>query len=138
MSERKLSSEALCEALMDEICRAIYGGAKRQVDYLRYGPRTLVDEHMGSHMLALAPARLTEQQLEELEAAFRQLQEELVGWLFSVIDGGTKPFGFPDEIRLVNMDTGEAICSGELAWEFSGALVDWQKRLGKGGKQPME
>jgi len=128
MAEAKLPREDLCESLMRVICAAMHGAAKRYVDYLRHGPKSRVDEDMGRHILALAPAQLTLEQLDALETALCQIQEELLGWLFSIVDGATQPAGFPDKMRLVNMDTGEVICPEGLEWAFGGALAAWRSQ----------
>lgn len=128
MNKQRLSNGPLCRALMQAIAASVDGSARRYVDYLRHGPKSRVDEDMGRHILALATARLSDEQMDELEAAFRQIQEELLGWLFSVIDGGTQPPGFPDEIRLVNMDSGEVICPEGLEWAFGGAIAQWRSQ----------
>ncbi len=129
MSHERLSGEALCKAFMDQVCKDIYGGAKRQVDYLRFGPKNRVDEDMGRHILSLSSLQLTEQQLNALEAAFRQTQEHLIGALFTLIDGSRQPPGWPDEIRLLNMDTGEIICPGGLEWVFGLALAEHRAKV---------
>lgn len=129
MSQGKLSGQALCKALMETVCEAIYGGAKRQIDYLRYGARTRVEEDLGRHILTLASLQLTEQQLNALEAAFRQVQEHLIGALFALIDGSSQPSGWPDEVRLMNMDTGEVICPEGLEWAFGLALAEYRAHI---------
>lgn len=126
MQQEKLSGPALCQALMQEVCTAIYGGARRQVDFLRYGAKTPVEADMGKDILTLSSAQLTEQQLDALEAAFRQTQEHLLGGLFALIDGSAQPPGWPNEIRLVNMDTGEVICPEGLQWAFGMALAEYR------------
>jgi len=135
MSKEKLTGQDLCRDFMKEICKAMYGGAKRQVDLLRYAAKTPVDKDMGRHVLALASLQLTDQQLDALEAAFRQTQEHLAGWLFSLIDGSSQPPGWPDEIRLVNMDTGEIICPEGLQWAFGLALAEYRAQLSDSGKE---
>jgi hypothetical protein len=114
---------------MQTICEAIYGGAKRQVDYLRYGTKTRVEEDLGKHIRTLVPLQLTEQQLTELEAAFRQVQEHLIGSLFALVDGSRQPPGWPNEIRLVNFDTGAVICPGGLEWAFGLALAQYRASI---------
>lgn len=126
MQQEKFSGQALCEDLMHRMCAAIYGGARRQVNLLRYGAKTPVEADMGRHILALTSVQLTEQQLDALEAAFRQTQEHLLGGLFALIDGSAQPPGWPDEIRLVNMDTGEVICPEGLQWAFGMALAEYR------------
>ena len=132
MSDRKLTGEALCCALMNEVYETIYGGARRQIRYLREGAKSSGEEYMGRHILALASARLTDEQLDALEGALRQVQEELMDWLFCIIEGSAQPEGFPDEIRLVNMDTGETICPDGLTWAFAGAGLEWRERTEEG------
>ncbi len=129
MSSAKLSTQEVCQALMREVCEAIYGSARRQVDFLRYGARDRLEADIGKHILTLASLPFTEQQLTALEAAIRQAQEETIGWLFSLLDGSSQPPGWPDALRLVNMDTGEAICPEAFKWEFGLALADYRARL---------
>ncbi len=93
MSKQTLSGGALCDALMREIPAAVHASARRYVGYLRHGPGSRIGEDMGRQILALASAHLLDEQLDELEAALRQIQEELLGWLFSLIDGNTQPLG---------------------------------------------
>lgn len=128
MEREKLSNRALCQDFMDRICTAIFGSAKRQVNYLKHGPKTTVEQEMGKYILALSSLDLTKQQLDALESAFRQIQEELISWIFSIIDGSTQPPGWPDEVRLVNMETGEAICPGELERNFGLTLAEHRIR----------
>jgi hypothetical protein len=129
VSQEKLSSQDLCQLLMQEVSKAIYGSAKRQVNYLRNGTETLLDKELGKHILNLSSLQLTEQQLNALEASFRQVQEELIGWLFSLIDGNTRPPGWPDTIRLVNMDTNEIICPENLEWAFAVVMGEYEDQL---------
>lgn len=114
---------------MQEISKAIHGSAKRQVDYLRNGAETLPDKELGKHILSLSSLHLTEPQLNALEASLRQVQEELIGWLFSLIDGSTRPPGWPDTIRLFNMDTNETICLENLEWAFALAMGEYKDQL---------
>lgn len=127
-SKERLTGQDFCQDFMEEICKTIYGGAKRQVDLLRYGAKTPLDENMGRHILPLTSLQPTNQQLDALEAAFRQTQEQLIGWLFSLIDGGSQPPGWPDELRLVDMETGEVICPDGLEWSFGLALAEYRSR----------
>ncbi len=128
MSADKLTGDALCKAMMLDTCKCIHLAARAHVDALRYGPETLVRRHASRHILALASAQLTANQLDALEAALRQVQEETVGALLSLVDGSRQPAGFPEKIRLIDMDTGEEICPGGLQWAFSAALVEWRAR----------
>lgn len=128
MSSAKLSTQEVCQALMHDVAESVYWSARRQVDFLRYGARDRLEADIGKHILTLASLPFTEQQLTALEAAFRQVQEGVIGWLFSLMDGSSQPPGWPD-LRLVNVDTGEVVCPEALEWEFGLALADYRARL---------
>lgn len=134
MDVPKLPGEDCCRALMNQAHSLIHSYAKRYVDYLRYGLRTKADEHWGRNIVALAPAQLSDEQLRALEATLRQVQEELLDAFLCMIDGSAPPEGFPDEVRLVNMATGEPICPEQLGWVFAGVGLEWHARLGSGGE----
>lgn len=132
MSELKLSGPLFCQAFMHEVCRAIHAYAQGKTDLLRYGPQTPVQEETGKNVLKLRSANLREEQIDALESAFQEVQVSILARLFSLIDGSSQPPGWPDEIRLVNMDTGEVICPGGLEWAFGLALAEYRARLGEG------
>lgn len=123
------TTDALCQALMREICKAAYGSAKRQVNYLRLGVKSPIEEDLGRYVIPLASLHLTPEQLDSLEKAFVHLQEHLIAWLFSIIDGSTQPPGWPSEVRLVNVDTNEVICPGGLEWSFGLALAEYRSQM---------
>jgi hypothetical protein len=131
MGEERLTGERLCKALMDDIHEMIDGNAKRLADHLRYGPQAHWAHYDGRHILALAAAELTAKQIDALEETLRQVQRELVHSFLCLIDGNRQPEGFPDMIRLVDMDTGKPICPGELTWAFSHARPDWLTQHGQ-------
>lgn len=124
MNQNKLSNELLCLDLMHRLCQTISTSSRKQVDYLRYGAKTAIEQDLGKHILALATSELTENQLMALEAAFCQVQEHLLAGLFALIDGSAQPSGWPEEIRLMNSDTGEPICPNGLEWTFGLALIE--------------
>ncbi|ABQ90708.1 hypothetical protein [Roseiflexus sp. RS-1] len=94
MSQAKLSTQEVCQALMREVREAIHGNTQRQVDVLQYDARDRLESDSGKHILALAGLPFTEQQLTALEAAFREAQEDVIGWLFALIDGSRQPPGW--------------------------------------------
>lgn len=132
MSEKKLTGEALCRAIMCDIHYTIDSNCKRMIRYLRHGVRSPGEEHFARHILKLAAAQLTPEQIDALEETLRQVQEDLMDAFFCVIEGSAQPEGFPDEIRLVNMDTGEEICPDGLTWAFAGAGREWRARTEEG------
>jgi hypothetical protein len=94
MSQAKLSTQEVCQALMREVREAIHGNTQRQVDVLQYDARDRLESDSGKHILALAGLPFTEQQLTALEAACREAQEDVIGWLFALIDGSRQPPGW--------------------------------------------
>lgn len=135
MSEFKLSGPPFCRAFMHEICRAIHAYAQGKTDLLRYGPQTPVQEETGKNVLKLRSANLTEEQIDALENAFREVQVSILARLFSLIDGSSQPPRWPDEIRLVNMDTGEVICPDGLEWNFGLALAEYRAQFGASDRE---
>ncbi|HRI55951.1 MAG TPA: hypothetical protein PK170_02525 [Anaerolineae bacterium] len=129
MSGQKLSGQALCLALMNEVCRTIYLYAEGRVNLVRHGAQTALEEDWGKNILKLRSALTTEEQIEALEAILHEVQEDVLGSLFALIDGSSQPLGWPDEIRLVNMDTGEVICPEGLEWNFGLALAEYRARV---------
>ncbi|PKO20280.1 MAG: hypothetical protein CVU38_20955 [Chloroflexi bacterium HGW-Chloroflexi-1] len=128
MTNPKLSGLPFCQAFMHEVCRAIYAYARGKTGLLRYGPQTPVQEETGKTVLKLRSANLTEEQIYALEGAFQEVQVSILARLFSLIDGSSQPPGWPDEIRLVNTDTGEEICPDGLEWVFGLALAEYRDR----------
>ena len=129
MSDDKIPSEEFCQVFMREICRSIYAFARGKVTLLRREAWTALDRSIGEHMLALHGS-LDEEQLNDLEASLREVQFNVLGTLFSLIDGTSQPPGWPDEIRLVNADTGESICQEhDLEGALSRAMLDYQDSL---------
>lgn len=135
MSEQKLSGRALCQALMQEVCRTIYLYAEGKADLVRRGAQSALEEDWGKNLLRLRSALATEEQIEALEAVLREVQEDVLGSLFALIDGSSQPPGWPDEIRLVNMDTGEVICPDGLEWNFGLALAEYRARFDASDKE---
>ncbi len=133
MKERRLTKEELCQELMRDTCDAIYRSAAAYLGLLRNGPNNRADQHRGEEILALASLPFSEEQLHALEKLLRKVQEHAIGTLFALIDGSAQPPGWPDELRLVNMDTGEIICPERLEWEFGGAVVARRAQAEKKG-----
>jgi hypothetical protein len=129
MGEGKLAGEALCRAIMCDIHYTIDSNCKRMTRYLRDGVRSPGEAYFARHILKLAPAQLTPEQIDALEETLRQVQEDLMDAFFCVIEGSAQPEGFPDEIRLVNMDTGEEICPHGLTWAFARAARERRARV---------
>jgi hypothetical protein len=131
MGEEKLTGEALCRAFMRHIHYMIDSNCRTMTRYLRHGVRSPGEEYFARHILKLVPAQLTSEQIDALEETLRQVQEDLMDAFFCVIEGSAQPEGFPDEIRLLNMDTGEEICPGPdgLTWAFAGAGREWRARV---------
>ncbi|MFN8471517.1 MAG: hypothetical protein U0822_04805 [Anaerolineae bacterium] len=126
MSDNTMSMPTLCQALMSILTSTISTYAKGKADLAHYGPKTPVEEHLGRHVLGLRNALRTESDFLALEASLRQVQEEILGVLFALIDGSMQPPDWPNEIRLVNMDTGEVICPDSLQWAFGIALAKYR------------
>ncbi len=125
----KNSSESYCFALMKDVAEAIIGGSKRTVGYLREEPKNPRDRDMGKHISnALRKANLSGEQLDELEKAFIQEQQLLVGWIFSVLDQGIPEPGLPKKVSLVNMDTNEEVSPGSLNDVFTKVFFEIAKK----------
>jgi hypothetical protein len=135
MSQERLFGKTLCQALMYEVCRAIHAYAEGKTDLLRHGPRNRIQEETGKNILAIRSINMTEEQLDALEASFREVQISVVARLCSLIDGSSQPPGWPEEIRLVNMDTGEVICPDGLEWALGLALAEYRAQLGDGNER---
>lgn len=129
MSEQMLSGQTLCQALMYEVCRTVYLYAKGRADLLRRGTPTALEKDWGKNVLRFRSVLTTEEQIAALEALLREVQEDVLGSLFALIDGSSQPPGWPNEIRLVNMDMNEEICPEGLEWAFGLALVQYRDRL---------
>jgi hypothetical protein len=128
MSQEKLTTEAFCSEFMRLIAETIYDGARTYVNVLKHGATSTIEEDMFADILKLRSHDFSEEQYLALEATLCQVQEHLLAWVFAVIDGSAQPQGWPEEIRLMNMDTGEVICPGGLEWELGGALVEDRAR----------
>ncbi|MER3515462.1 MAG: hypothetical protein C4310_14575 [Chloroflexota bacterium] len=126
MRSDDLSGQALCQALMQEVCRTVYLYAKGRANIVRRGAQNAVEADWGKNALKLRSVLTTEEHILALEAVLREVQEDVLGSLFALIDGSSQPPGWPDEIRLVNMDTGEVICPEGLQWAFGMALAEYQ------------
>lgn len=96
-SDQPMNNQEILHELLLSIVEHIYRAASESADLIR---ETAVDEN---------PNRLKDRLVE--------LQGSVVDHIFSVIDGGSLPTGWP-EIKLVNADTGESLCD-DLAWEMS-------------------
>jgi hypothetical protein len=129
MSKQMLVGQALSQAFMHEVCRTIYLYAKGSIDLLRRSNLTALEEDWGKNVLKLRSVLTTEEQIAALEALLREVQEDVLGSLFALIDGSSQPPGWPDEMRLVNMDTNEVICPEGLEWAFGLALAEYRARL---------
>ena len=135
-------NESFCKAFLMETCRFLYGYAEGKTNLLRYGPQTQVEEEAGENILKLRSADLTAEQIDALEVAFREVTSATLASLFTLIDGARRPSGWPTKIRIVDMDTGEAICPGELDWRFADAQLEFEENVvqrgkGKGSRSPI-
>jgi hypothetical protein len=128
MQEEKLSGEAFCKVFMSLIVETIYDGAAGYVNVLRYGAKSPIEEDVFADILKLRSHNFSEEQYHALAATLCQVQEHLLGWIFALIDGSAQPPGWPDELRLVNVDSDEIVCPEELEWAFSEALVEYRAR----------
>ena len=114
-----------CQEFMIEVAQAFLGNSRRTVDYLRYGTQTIVDKDMGRNIIgALSSVELSDDQIDMLEKPFNQAQEHLLAWVLAEIDGNAQKPDWPDRIRLVDLDTSEVICDGNLQWMFASALLE--------------
>lgn len=128
MSVSRLTGTAFCRAFMEQVVSDLHVMAEQTTKLLRVGPQEKWEAELGKNILTLRSLPLTEEHIAALESAFQQIQENILGALFALIDGSAQPPGWPDEIRLVNMDTGEVICPDGLEWAFSLALAEYRDR----------
>ena len=128
MSVSRLTGTAFCRAFMEQVVSDLHVMAEQTTKLLRVGPREKWEAELGKNILTLRSLPLTEEHIAALESAFQQIQENILGALFALIDGSAQPPGWPDEIRLVNMDTGEVICPDGLEWAFGLALAEYRDR----------
>jgi len=133
VSDERLRGDALCRAIMWDMHRTIDGISRRMAGYLRYGVKSRGDEYSARNISKLASANLTQEQIDALEETLRQVQEEFIDGFFGIVDGGAQPPGFPEQIRLVDMDTGEPICPEFLAATFSMVGLDYYEERRRGG-----
>lgn len=133
MSDERLRGDALCRAIMWDMHRTTGGISRRMAGYLRHGVKCGGDEYSARNISKLASANLTHEQIDALEETLRQVQEELIDVFLGIIDRGRQPQGFPDQIRLVDMDTGEPICPEFLAATFSMVGLDYYEQRRRGG-----
>jgi len=128
MSVSRLTGTAFCRAFMEQVVSDLHVMAEQTTKLLRVGPQEKWEAELGKNILTLRSLPLTEEHIAALESAFQQIQENILGALFALIDGSAQPPGWPDEIRLVNMDTGEVICPDGLEWAFGLALAEYRDR----------
>jgi len=128
MSVSRLTGTAFCRAFMEQVVSDLHVIAEQTTKLLRVGPQEKWEAELGKNILTLRSLPLTEEHIAALESAFQQVQENILGALFALIDGSAQPPGWPDEIRLVNMDTGEVICPDGLEWAFGLALAEYRDR----------
>lgn len=128
MSVSRLTGTAFCRAFMEQVVSDLHVIAEQTTKLLRVGPQEKWEAELGKNILTLRSLPLTEEHIAALESAFQQIQENILGALFALIDGSAQPPGWPDEIRLVNMDTGEVICPDGLEWAFGLALAEYRDR----------
>jgi len=128
MSVSRLTGTAFCRAFMEQVVSDLHVMAEQTTKLLRVGPQEKWEAELGKNILTLRSLPLTEEHIAALESAFQQVQENILGALFALIDGSAQPPGWPDEIRLVNMDTGEVICPDGLEWAFGLALAEYRDR----------
>lgn len=112
---------------MQQICRDVYAYAKGKVDLLRCESWTPLERSLGQQIASFHGA-LTEEQLKDFEAVLREVQFNMLGGLFALIDGTRQPPGWPGKIRLVNMDTGEEICPQGLEWALAEAMLEYREQ----------
>jgi len=128
VSVSRFTGMAFSRTFMEQIVCDMYAIAEQTTKLLRVGPQETWEAELGKSILALRSLPLTEEHIAALEIALRQIQESILSALFALIDGSAQPPGWPDEIQLVNMDTGEVICPEGLEWAFGLALAERRAR----------